>query len=164
MSSHFLQQCCAFFHFWGGNLFYAVPICSNSSSMFEYVVVEYQNREHSTAQHSTAQSPLHKTANQVRADQSTCQKRHVRTCMLRSFCFLGACSSWHLQVACLHPKCWTIYYICHHSNPFFLATACSGRSTRSALYEPTCTVCEVHWRCTAAAVAVVLLQYCAGAL
>ena len=35
-------------------------------------------REHSTAQHSTAQSSLHKAANQVRADQSTYQKKNVR--------------------------------------------------------------------------------------
>ena len=65
------------------------------------------NREHSKAQHSTiAQSPLHKAAyNQVRAGQSTYQKKYVRTCMLRPVCFPGAWSSWHLYVACLHLKC-----------------------------------------------------------
>ena len=31
-------------------LFYALPVCSNSNSMFEYVLDEYQNREHRTAQ------------------------------------------------------------------------------------------------------------------
>ena len=64
------------------------------------------------AQQSTAQSPLHKAASQVRADQSTYQKKYVRrTCMLRPVCFPGAWSSWHLPVACLHYKCWTIYLL-----------------------------------------------------
>ena len=69
------------------------------------------NREQSKAQHGTAQSPLHKAANHVRVDQSTYQKKYVRTCMLRPVCFPGARSSWHLQVACLHLKCWTIYFL-----------------------------------------------------
>ena len=68
--------------------------------MYEYAVVEYlqQYREH-----STAQSPLHKAANQVRANQSTHQNKCVRTFMRRQGCFPGAWSSWHLQVACKSP-------------------------------------------------------------
>ena len=67
------------------------------------------NCEHSKAQHGTARSPLHNAANQVRADQSTYQKRYARTCTLRPVCLPGACSSWRLQVACLHLTCWTTY-------------------------------------------------------
>ena len=63
------------------------------------------------AQHSTAQSPLHRAANHVRVDQSTYQKKYVRTCMLRPVCFPGARSSWHLQVACLHLTYWTTYLL-----------------------------------------------------
>ena len=50
----------------------------------------------------------------------------VYTCMLRPVCFPGAWRSWHLQVACLHLQCWTIYcYICH-SSAFFLVSDRSG--------------------------------------
>ena len=87
--------------------------------MYDYGVVEYlqQNREH-----ITAQSPLHKAANQVRADQSLSQKKDVRTCMRHRGCFPGAWSSWHFQVACLHVKCRTIYHIICHSAPFLLVS------------------------------------------
>ena len=96
--------------------------------MYDYGVVEYlqQNREH-----ITAQSPLHKAANQVRADQSTYQRKCVRTCMRRPGCFRGALSSWHLQVACLHLKCWTIYSCTTstcHSVPFCFVSERSGRN------------------------------------
>ena len=46
--------------------------------------------------------------------------------MRRPGCFSGAWRSWHLQVDCLHPKCWTIYYICH-SNLLLLVSERSGR-------------------------------------
>ena len=52
-------------------LFVVFPVLSFFRYMYGYVVEYLQPyREHSTAQHSTAQSPLHKAANQVRADQS----------------------------------------------------------------------------------------------
>ena len=97
------------------------------------------SREHSKAQHSTSQSPLHKAASQVRADQSTYQKNYVRTYMLRPVCFPGAWSSWHLQVACLHLNCWTIYFttsVCY-SNAFFLVSERSGWNR--PLHEAPCT-------------------------
>ena len=82
--------------FFSGSFFNVVPVYSGSS-MYEYVVVEYQNREHSKAQQSTARSHLHKAANQVRADQSTYQKKYVHGCYVR-FVFLehgalGICKS-----------------------------------------------------------------------
>ena len=90
------------------------------------------NREHSKAQHSIeAQPPPQKAEKQVRADQSTYQKKYERTCMLRPVCFPGASSSWHLQVACLHLKCWTVYFITTsvcHSNPCFFVSERSGRN------------------------------------
>ena len=101
--------------FLNGLFFYALLIYSNSSAAVvrtSMLSFEHQSREHSKAQHSTAQSPLYKAANQVRADQRTYKKKYVRTCMLRPVCFSGAWSSWHLQVACLHLKCWTMYYMC----------------------------------------------------
>ena len=106
----------------------------------------------SIAQHSAITPD--KAANQVRADQSATTARKqtelarasksccavpgcafsfvvikksicVRTCMRRPGCFPGAWSSWHLQVAWLHLKCWTIYHI-WRSVPFFLSER-SGR-------------------------------------
>ena len=71
----------------------AVPQCVYTS-MYDRSL----NREHSKAQQSTAQSPLHKAANQVRADQSTYQTKYVRPCMLRPVCFPGALGSWRWQV------------------------------------------------------------------
>ena len=44
----------------------------------------YSSSTASPAQHSTAQSPLHKEASQVRADQSTYQKKYTRYHVLRS--------------------------------------------------------------------------------
>ena len=102
------------------------------------------SREHSKAQHSTSQSPLHKAASQVRADQSTYQKNYVRTYMLRPVCFPGAWSSWHLQVACLHLNCWTIYFttsVCY-SNAFFLVSERSGWNR--PLHEAPC-ICTCTW-------------------
>ena len=117
---------------WGGGLFL---FCTGTQQQ-QYLVV-YTSMFSlsigiaSTTQHSTAQSPLHKAANQVRADQSTYPKKYGRirtyssTCIRRPGCIPGAWSSWHLHVAYLHLKCWTIHYICH-SNPFFLVSERSG--------------------------------------
>ena len=117
---------------WGGGLFL---FCTGTQQQ-QYLVV-YTSMFSlsigiaSTTQHSTAQSPLHKAANQVRADQSTYPKKYGRirtyssTRIRRPGCFPGAWSSWHLHVAYLHLKCWTIHYICH-SNPFFLVSERSG--------------------------------------
>ena len=71
------------------------------------------NREHCKAPRSTvAQSPLPKAANnQVSANPSMYQKKYVSTCMLRLICFRGAWSFWHLQFACVHLKCWTIFLL-----------------------------------------------------
>ena len=99
--------------------------------MYEHVVVEYQNRKH-----STAQSPLHKAANQIRTSRPDYVSKIIITFMRRPGCFSRAWSSWHLQVDCLHLKCWTIYYICH-SNPFFLVSERSGRNR--PLREAPCT-------------------------
>ena len=72
-------------------LFVVFPVLSFFRYMYGYVVEYLQPyREHSTAQHSTAQSPLHKAANQVRADQSTYRKKYVRTRIRRPRCFPGA--------------------------------------------------------------------------
>ena len=59
-----------------------------------YVVVEPRAQQ-STAKHSAvARPPLHKAAsNQVRADQSTYQKKYIGKCMLRPVCFPGAWST-----------------------------------------------------------------------
>ena len=128
--------------------FSAVPVYSNTStavrSMYEYGVVE-PRAQHSTAQHSTAESPLQKAANQVRADQSTSEKKYVRTCMLRPVCFPGAWSFWHLQVACLHLKCWTIYLLHLSVIPilFFLVSEGSGRD--HPLREVPCII---YHKCT----------------
>ena len=110
--------------------------------MYEYVV-EYlqQYREHSTAKHSAitpAQSSKPSTCR-----SSTYQKMYIHTCIRRPG-FPGACSSWHLQVICLHPKCWTIYCICH-SVPFFLVNERSGR--KRPLREAPCTYISHHTTC-----------------
>ena len=131
-----------FFICFGGAGGYAVPVYSSTATtavVFTYdSVVVCQNLEHSPAQQSTAQSPLHKAASKfVRADQS----KYVRTCMRRPGCFSGAWSSWHLQVASLHLKCWTMYYI-RHSNPFFLVSERSGRN-RLLRYAP----CNKNRKC-----------------
>ena len=89
------------------------------------------------AQQSTAQSPLHKAANQIRADQSTYQNKCVRTCILRPVCFPGAWSSWPLQVACLHLKCWTICLICLSLQSILSCERAEPPATRSALYLHT---------------------------
>ena len=70
------------------------------------------NREHSRAQHSTAQSPCTKQQTKyvpirVRIKKKVCA--YVRACCI-PFVFLGAWSSWHFQVACLHLKCCTIFF------------------------------------------------------
>ena len=70
-------------HSWRKTAYMSSGILYSSPSLqYRYVVVEprvqHSTAQHSTAQHSTAaQSPLHKAANQVRADQSTCQKKYV---------------------------------------------------------------------------------------
>ena len=73
-----------FYLFWAFSLY-----CTgySSSTMCVYVVGEYLQEYR---EHSTAQSPLHRTANQVRADQSTYQNKYVPTFMRRSCCFPGA--------------------------------------------------------------------------
>ena len=106
------------------------------------------NREHSKAQHSTAQSPLHNAANQVRADQSTYQNMYqVCTYMHAvSGLFSWTRSSWHLQVACLHLKCWTIYFITTsacHSNPCFFVSERSGRNRCTGIR--TATAVQQQW-------------------
>ena len=61
---------------------------------------------------TVAQSPSHNAAyNQARTDQDTYEEAYVRICMIRSVCFPVAWSSSHLQVACLHLECWTIYLL-----------------------------------------------------
>ena len=97
--------------------------------MYARVYMLSLNREHSKSQHGKAQSPLQKAANQVRADQSTHQKKYVRTCILRPVCFRGTWSSWQLQVASLQLQCWALYllHICH-PNPFSLLSERSGRN------------------------------------
>ena len=90
----------------GRNLYTGIQQQQYSSSIYECC-----RWTASTAQPSTAHSPLHKAANQVRADHSTYQNKYMRTCMLRPICFPGAWSSWHLQVAYLHLKYWTIYLL-----------------------------------------------------
>ena len=101
--------------------FFLLSVCA-------YLFVE-PYREHSTAQHSTAQhstiTPAH--SNKPNTCRSEYISKDVRTCMRRPGCFPGAWSSWRLQVACLHLKCWTIYYI-------FLVSQRSGRN-RSLLRD-----------------------------
>ena len=66
----------------------------------------------STAQHSTAQ-PSHPCTKQQTKYVSI--RIHIKitiilcTCVRRPRCFPGALRSWHLQVACLHQRCWTVY-------------------------------------------------------
>ena len=84
------------------------PVFSYFLYMYEYVIVEYlqQYREH-----NTAQSPQYKAANQVRADQSTCQTKYIctvrtyayrDTCIRRPGCFPGACIALGI---CQSPVC-----------------------------------------------------------
>ena len=90
------------------------PVLSFFRCMPEYVV-EYlqQYREHSTsstaAQHNViipAQSSKPSTCRSGYVSKEVLQ--YVRTCMRHAGCFPGAWSSWHLQILCLHRKCWTI--------------------------------------------------------
>ena len=98
-------------------------------SIYEYVVVQCQNREHSTAY---LYSTLHNAANQVLADLSTL---HVRTCMLRSVCFPGAWNSWHLQCSMLAPKVLDhLLQLSCHCNPSLACARAEPPATRSALY------------------------------
>ena len=76
-------------------LFYALPVCSNSNSMFEYVVVEYQNREHRTAERNhpcTTQLTMYVPI-RVRVKRSM----HVHACDVRVVFLehggLGICKS-----------------------------------------------------------------------
>ena len=104
----FIQQCePSFSIFFNGHFFYCAGI-HNSSTAVVCMDMSSLSREHSKTLHNTVQSPLHKAANQVRDDERAYQKEYVRTFMLRPVCFIGAWSSWHLEVACLHLKCWTI--------------------------------------------------------
>ena len=43
----------------------------------QHSTAKHSTAQHSTAQHSTAQSPLHKAANQVRAEQSTYRNEYA---------------------------------------------------------------------------------------
>ena len=120
--------------------------------IYEYVFVEYlqQYREHSTAQHSAAH-PAQSSKRSTRRSQYISKKvpgMYVRTCMEHG-CFPGAWNSWHLQVACLNLKCWTIYYVCL----FVLFFLVSERSRRNRpLREAPCIQHNIRpyvRRCTA---------------
>ena len=67
--------------------------------------------QQSTAQHSSSAI----TSAQSSKRSNTCRYEYVSkdvgTCMLRPVCFPGAWGSWHLQIACLHAKCWTMYFL-----------------------------------------------------
>ena len=75
---------------------------------------------------------------QCRDVLSTCTylKKYERTGIRRPGSFPGVWSSWRLQVACSHLKCWTIYHICH-SVPFFLGREHIGQNR--PLGEATCS-------------------------
>ena len=92
-------------------------------------------------QHSEAQRNHPCTKQQAKYVPIECVSKDVHTCIRRPGCFPGACSSWHLQVICLHPKCWTIYCICH-SVPFFLVNERSGRN-RPLREAPCSTYCAI---------------------
>ena len=96
-------------------------ICTSMLSLSIYISTA------STAQQSTKQQAKYVPI-RVHVKRSTW---YVRTCMQRPGCVPGAWNSRHLQVACVHPKCWTIY-MCH-SVPFFPV---SERSGRSRLFAP----------------------------
>ena len=112
------------------------------------------NREHSKSQHSSSAI----TPAQSSKQPSTCrseyvyQNKYVRTCMLRPVCFPGAWSSWHLQVTCLHLKCWTIYLlhisvILIHSSLRASVTGGTARYTKRLVhtYAYTRTHRSVMW-------------------
>ena len=114
---HFIQKPSFSFFSCCTGTYTATNSSTARSSMYVYIRVWMSlNREHSKAQHSTAQSPLHKAANQVRADQSTYQKKFVvRTYMLRPVCFPGRWSTLHLFASRLFaPKMLEhlLYYVC----------------------------------------------------
>ena len=105
---HFIQKPSFSFFSCCTGTYTATNSSTARSSMYVYIRVWMSlNREHSKAQHSTAQSPLHKSGNQVCADQSTYQKKCVDTCSFVPFVFLHDGALGILQVACLHFKCWT---------------------------------------------------------
>ena len=93
------------------------------------------NRENSKAQHSTvAQSPLHKAANQARADQGTYIKKYVRTCMLCPVLFSRSMEMLAFASRLYAPKMLDrpLKTSFCHSNPFFLASECSVGTARYA--------------------------------
>ena len=108
------------FHFCSGIFFYAVPVYSNNSSAIVCTsTLSLSTRTASTAQHSPAQ---HSTAQHgaitpaQRCKSSTRRSEYVpkEVCTYMhaaSVFFPGTWSSWHLQVACSHLKCWTIYLL-----------------------------------------------------
>ena len=90
--------------------------------------------QQSTAQHSAI--PLHKAANQVRADQSTYKKKSmcVRTCMLHPVCFPGSVELLAFPSRLFAPKMlYHLLYDIRHSNPVLRASKRNGR------YRPLCT-------------------------
>ena len=106
--------------------------------MYEYVVVEPR------AQQSTAQPTALTPARSSKP--STCRSEYASkevctymTRMLRPVYFPGAWSSWHLQVACLHLKCWTIHLLhlsvipIHYSLSASAACGTARRPLREAL-------------------------------
>ena len=86
------------------------------------------NREHSTAQQRNTPCTKQQTKHvPIRLPiKEVCTYMHAASRL-----FPGAWSSWPLQVACLHLKCWTIYFITTsacHSNPCFFVSERSGRN------------------------------------
>ena len=95
---------------------------------------------HSTAQHGTAQSPLHKAANQVRADQCTYQNKYICTYMHAA----SGLFSWSMELLAFARRLFVPKILDHllttpvcHSNPFFLVSERSGRNR--PLREAPCT-------------------------
>ena len=90
------------------------------------------------------QYPLHKAANQVRADQSTYIRTYVRTCMLCPVLF-----SWNMEMLAFASRLYAPIMldrplttsVCH-SNPFLLASECSVRNR--PLRKALCTYILVY--------------------
>ena len=93
--------------------------------MHEYVVVEYQKAKRSAAQHRPALTSTDQHSTAQRSTPSTCRSgydleegcMYEHACCCVRFVFLEHGSSWHLQVACLHLKCSTIYLLPGKSVP-----------------------------------------------
>ena len=126
-----------------GFFFWAVPVCSNSSTAVVCTsMLSLSIRTGSIAKHSTAQSSHLCTKQQtkyvpIRLRIKRC-KQIPGICMSRSFYFPEAWSSWHLQVACLHLSRSTIFLLhlsCYFIS-FFLVSMRSWRN--SPLGEAPC--------------------------